>query len=974
MQKTIATALLCLLAACSLFAEEKTQTLFIDQLDLSITECGWNKTRSKKSVDGNPITINGRKFDRGVGHHAPGTIILSVPPVPLTFSSWVGIDDEVGDNGHAEFLVHADGKLVWRSGFMTGKDDAKLCEIPLENVKRLVLTVDTGPEGFAHDHTDWADAKIELNGQREVLTQGVKTVAKTAGEVLDDAGNIINRADENACEFLALSRELKKGLDPKKAAQALRPEATFLPTDRDPVDIVLRRTRALCENLPHLAGTPRLETETQKLDALDKKNKETPVENADARKSLFAEATALRKEIALKNPLLNFRDVIFIKRHFNPEPETQGNHMCDQFFGFHGRPGGGFFSLENAFSGKPTLRNILENSVIENGRLKGTKLDSTWAFLAPELSFDAHKILFAAADTKSPRHNYQWTEDNCYHLFVVNVDGSGLRQLTDGPYNEIDPCWLPNGRIMFISERRGGYGRCHGRPVPSYTLHSMNADGSDITMLSPHETNEWKPAVDNNGMIVYTRWDYVDRGHSQAHHPWITTPDGRDSRSIHGNFSPDMKSRPHFEATIRPIPNSQKLVAIATGHHAQYFGSIVLVDPNVFDDDAMSPVKRVTPEQLFPEVENAAHRDPANYGQPFPLSEDYYLCVYDPFSGQGNGTANNYGIYLLDSFGNKVLLYRDTEISSQCPIPLCARKTPPALPHQTLIGVPLQAGQEFKPVEKNSLPKTGIVGLTSVYSSRHPFPEGTKIKELRIVQLLPKTTPFAHNPAIGYGDQKGARQILGTVPVESDGSAYFNLPVDIPVYLQAIGEDGLVVQSMRSATYIKPGEELFCVGCHDQRYNTPKPTSVPTAFRRDPSDIKRDVEGTHPISYPLLVQPVLDKHCADCHEKEAVAKKTFRLGRGKPNDHFYESYKNLRPYAFFYDNATFTEAKTFPGKFGARASKLWPLLEKGHYDVSLSPEEKHRLAVWLDNNSDFYGSYENLERQRAGEVVPPTLE
>ena len=955
-----------LLIVCTVFAQEPTQTRYIDDLNLSVTECGWKKTQARKSVEGNPIVINGRKFERGVGHHAPGRIILSLPPVPLKFSAWVGINDEVGDNGHAEFLVHADGKLVWRSGFMTGKDDAKRCEVPLENVKMLVLTVDEGPEGYGHDHTDWADAKIEHQGQREVLTQGVKTVARIPGQILDDSGNLIDRSDEIACEFLALTRELKKGIDPKKASQALRSEATFLPTDRDPVDIVLRRTRALHNDL-HLVGTPAL-------DALDAKNKEIPIDDVEARKSLFTEAVALRKEIALKNPLLNFRDIVFIKRHFNPEPETQGNHMCDQFFGFHGRPGGGLFILEDAFGAEPKLRNILESSVIENGRLKGTKLDSTWAFLAPELSFDGKKILFAAADTKTPRHTYQWDEDNCYHIFVVNIDGSGLRQLTDGPYNDIDPCWLPNGRIAFISERRGGYGRCHGRPVPSYTLHSMNADGSDITMLSPHETNEWKPSVDNNGMIVYTRWDYVDRGFNQAHHPWITTPDGRDSRSIHGNFSPIQHSRPQFEATIRAVPHSQKLVAIATGHHAQYFGSVVLVDPNVFDDDEMGPVRRTTPEQLFPEVENRAHRDPANYGQPFPLSENYFLCVYDPFSGQGNGPANNYGIYLLDSFGNKVLLYRDATISAQCPLALRSRPVPPILPHQTQVGVPLQPGQEFKPIDKNSLPKTGIVGLTNVYQSRHPFPEGTKIKELRIVQLLPKTTPFAHNPAIGYGDQKGARRILGTIPVEPDGSAYFNLPVDIPVYLQAIGEDGLVVQSMRSATYVKPGEELFCVGCHDQRYDAPRPTSVPTAFRRDPSDIKRDVEGTHPISYPLLVQPVLDRHCAECHEKETVAGKTFRLGRGKPNEHFFESYKNLRPYAFFYNDAAWTEAKTFPGKFGAKASKLWPLLEKGHYDVSLSPEEKHRIAVWLDNNSDFYGSYENLERQRNGEVVPPTLE
>ena len=957
-----------LLVVSAVCAQEPVQTLYIDELDLSVTESGWEKTQARKAVGGNPISINGRKFERGVGIHTPGTIVLSVPSVPFQFSAWVGIDDEIGNRGHAEFLVYADGTLVWRSGFMKGGEDAKRCEISLENVKRLVLLVDDGPEGYECDHTDWADAKIEIQGSKDILLQ-MKTVEKNSGWIVDDTGNMISRDDENACEFLALKHEMRRRLEPRRASQALRPEATFFETDRDPVDIVLRRVRALLNDL-HLADTPA----AAQLDALDAKNAEIPIDDIDARKTLFTEVTALRKEIALKNPLLDFRNILFIKRHFNLSPYFRGHHMCDQFFGFHGLPGGGLFVLENVFDEEPKLRNVLENSVVENGRLQGEKLDVTWAFLSPDLSFDGGRVLFAAADTRPPRHTYEWTTENCYHIFSVNIDGSELRQLTDGPFNDIDPCWLPNGRVAFISERRGGYGRCHARPVPSYTLHSMNADGSDITMLSPHETNEWKPSVDNNGMIVYTRWDYVDRGFNQAHHPWITTPDGRDSRSIHGNFSPIEHSRPQHEATIRAVPNSQKLVAVASGHHAQYFGSVILVDPNVFDDDAMGPVRRVTPEQYFPEVECSPYTDPANYGQPFPLSEDYFLCVYDRHSGQESGRGNNYGIYLLDSFGNKVLLYRDAEISAQCPIVLRPRPLPPILPHQTLVGVPLPPGQEFKPVDKDSLPKTAIVGLTNVYTSRHPFPEGTKIKELRIVQLLPKTTPSAHNPAIGYGDQKGARQILGTVPVDPDGSAYFHLPVDIPVYLQAVGDDGLVIQSMRSATYVKPGEELFCVGCHDQRYDAPRSTSVPMAFRREPSDIKRDVEGTHPFSYPLLVQPVLDKNCAECHDKEATVEKTFRLGRGKPNEHFFESYNNLRPYAFFYDNAGWTEAKTFPGKFGARASKLWSILEKGHYDVSLTPEEKHRIAVWLDSNSDFYGSYENIERQRAGEVVLPTME
>jgi hypothetical protein len=682
--------------------------------------------------------------------------------------------------------------------------------------------------------------------------------------------------------------------------------------------------------------------------------------------------------------------------------------MVDQFFGFHAMPGGGMFILQNAFDPeKRTVKNLLTNSTIENDqRLKGVKLDHTWGYLAPALSFDGTRILFAAADTSERRHSYQWTENNCYHLFEVGTDGSHLVQLTDGPWNDIDPCYLPNGRIVFISERRGGYGRCHSRPCPSYTLHSMLPDGNDIVCLSPHETNEWAPMVDHNGMIVYTRWDYVDRGFNQAHHPWITMPDGRDPRAIQGNYSERENSRPHMEISFRPIPDSHKFVGTAMGHHSQYFGSIILLDPNVPDDeeggDPMAPLRRVTPEQPFPEVENRAHQDSQDYGQPFPISEDFYLVVYDPFSGMGKGHANNYGIYLMDSFGNRTLLYRDPDISCQSPIAMKPRPTPPIIPNRTLVG--LSPG-ESRTVSAD-LPKTGTVGVINVNITNRPFPEGTKIKELRIVQVLPKTTWNANDPWIGYGGDNSARKVLGTVPVLDDGSTRFELPVDVPVYFQVLDENGFAVQTMRSATYVKPGETLTCLGCHEGRnYGTAKPTVYPTAFRLPASTIKLEVEGSNPFSYPRMIQPILDKHCVECHAQAKADGKSFGLGRTLPAaqigpkvsdklaNHFFESYINLKPFVYTPSpqwsldwreqlpgnggaHTSFTSARTFPGKFGANRSPLWHLIKKGHYDVSLTPLELRTLALWMDNNADFYGAYEfeTLEAQRAGEIVHPTLE
>jgi len=814
-------------------------------------------------------------------------------------------------------------------------------------------------------------------------------------------------------EYAYTLQQLKTGIPERRAAQALRTESTFFDTDQNPVDVVLRRTKALLNLLTQLPDALNLERETAELTQLEKEY--TP-DSADEQKAnektlreLFRRIMALRDKIALKNPLIDFNDVLFIKRHYNPEPEKQGNHMVDQFFGFHAAPGGGVFILENAFAPeKRTVKNLLENSVVENAsRLNGQTLDHTWGYLAPELSFDGTKILFAAADTSERRHSYQWTEGNCYHLFEVGIDGSHLVQLTDGHWNDIDPCYLPSGRIAFISERRGGYGRCHARPCPSYTLHSMLPDGSDIVVLSPHETNEWAPMVDHSGMIVYTRWDYVDRGFNQAHHPWITTPDGRDPRAIQGNYSEVEHSRPHFETTFRPIPNSHKLVGTAMGHHSQYFGSMILLDPTIPDDeeggDPMAPLRRITPEQPFPEVENRAHADSQDYGQPFPISEDFYLAVYDPYSGMGKGHANNYGIYLIDSFGNRTLLYRDPDISCQSPIAMKPRPKPPVIPHQTLVGLPPGESAALPPEE---LPQTGTVGVVNVYITNRPFPENTKIKELRIVQVLPKTTWNANDPWIGYGGDNSARKVLGTVPVHDDGSIRFELPVDVPVYFQALDENGFAVQTMRSATYVKPGETITCLGCHEGRnYSASRPAGYPTAFRRPPATIVPDVEGSNPFSYPRLIQPIWDKHCVECHAQAKADGKSFGLGRMAPASqmgpkvtdklakHFFESYINLHPYVYTPSpkwsldwndpipshggaHSSFTSARTFPGQFGANKSSLWHLLKKGHYDVALSPLELRTLALWLDNNADFYGAYEfdTLASQREGQIVQPILE
>lgn len=693
----------------------------------------------------------------------------------------------------------------------------------------------------------------------------------------------------------------------------------------------------------------------------------------------------------------DFEDILFIKRERLPNVESLGNHMVDQYFGHNQIPGGGLYILENAFSDSPTLRNVLENSTVVNGPRQGQKLEGG-AFLSPDLSYCGTKIVFAYTDAH--RDNFVWDEENVFHIFSVNIDGSELTQLTFGPYNDFDPIWLPDGDIIFISERRGGFGRCHQRPVPTYTLHRMSPDGSNIRMISYHETNEWNPAVDNNGMIIYTRWDYVDRGATHMHSAWITNPAGEDARALVLNYPipqlhlsdvGHLKDVPLMQMSMRPIPNSNKIVAVAAPHHGQNYGPLIIIDPDIEDDDHTSTFVNITPSTGgFPESGGGG----TNYATPYPLSEELFLTVYSPDSG----TRTKYGLYLLnvaDGKEERVLLYLDPTFSAQDPIPVRPRPVPnairvpemPPTPEEWNVaahpGMPPGAETCDPGVAAREAAPAAEVFVADVYDTLIPFPEDTAIKELRIWQVYPKSTALATDPMVSYESTqsnwagRNTRGLIGTVPVEEDGSAYFKLEPGIPVFFQAVDEEGLAVQSMRSAAYVVPGQEfLSCQGCHEPRHTAPaNPTSIPEALLREPSEIEPETApGAQPMSFPILIQPILDEKCISCHN-----------GRDQSPDlrgivgpfNWYRSYLNLEPYVFLFDkhyggNWDQVYPRTEPGVFGARQSELYHRLKAGHGD--LTPEELHRFVIWMDSHVlPFFGDYQDVQEQLKRMEAAPVL-
>jgi hypothetical protein len=767
---------------------------------------------------------------------------------------------------------------------------------------------------------------------------------------------------------------LKKSLvDGKKAVDR---QALIWDTDRYPLDIVLRRAGALLSYLKQQQGPQRFRTIENRLAQIAAENlayapaaglAKTSAETAVLRKGLFAEAAALRRALAASDARLDsIRQILFVVHGVLGGPvgtksEYDGEHFCDQYYGHNGRPGG-LYILNNPFSASPTVVNVVENSLVENGALLGQKITGG-SFLSPDLSWDAKTVYFAWSCGGTEK----WAEKNRYHIFCVNIDGTGLRQLTFGNFDDIHPCLMPDGRIAFMSTRRGGFGRSHLRPVPTYTLHSMKVDGSDIICLSFHEGNEFHPSVDNDGRIIYTRWDYVDRADCMAHHQWLCYPDGRDPRSYHGNYPLPLSTfgvgpwrdgrfdRPDMESYIRAMPGLPgRYVAAATPHHGESFGSLILINTNVRDDGVMSQVTRITPEVKFPEVEAAATWDTAGkYGTPWPIDTSLYLCNFER------------GIYVLDMFGNKTLLYQCDSIPygvgivrALSPIPVRPRPVPPAIATMTWQGERASATAPMATIK-----------LMNVMNSDFTWAFDGSIKWLRIIQLIPKTTPNKNEPTTGYASESLCRMPLGIVPVEADGSAYFEAPVGKCILFQTLDDNGLAAQSMRTATYVHPGEQLMCIGCHEDKWSTP-PVNFPTAWRRPPSTIEPEVsDGAIPFNFYRLAKPVFDAKCAPCHAQQMKG----------PN----MSYASLANYVYALPGdidamplLKVGGSRSTVAYVGARASSLLQYLYGTHYGVDLTSEEFRRVTLWLDCNANEFGVYQPAaqDSQRRGETVWPDLD
>ncbi len=662
---------------------------------------------------------------------------------------------------------------------------------------------------------------------------------------------------------------------------------------------VVARGLRLAASLRSLGAT--VDTEAKALVQAGDRWKALPSDASDqTRRKVYFEARWAVRKMALANPLLDFPGLLFAT-----SAPGRWSHMADQYLGWWSQPGGGLYVLEDfradgktsppsRIPGPGQSGSEASKQPLRSDRPKLRPLIAGLPpgnVLRPELDFEAKKVLFAwcryypgLSEQPDKLDKAKLPEDSFYHLFEANLDGTGLRQLTHGKYNDFDGRYLPDGHIVFCSTRRGQALQCTQATAAATLKHDALPEcyvplrrRSQPALRGLHAAyhgfQRRQPAADLRFRDVR-----VDPQHRRSRQNSLF-PLGlcrplwpeRDGAVVHasrrhrcprlfGNYSRNPECI--FEA--RTVPASPRLICTASAHHSITAGSLVLLDPRV-GPDTPEALTRLTPEVPFPESEGIPK---TYYANPYPLSEDFYLVAWSdrPLKGESFGGANDiaaFGVYLYNVFGNLELLYRDAAIGSQYPLAIRPRRRPPQVSDQVAWNGPQEAQMLLLDVYK---------GLDSV-------PKGT-IKRLRVVGMPVKTHPSMNSPAIGLTTHDSGRFVLGTVPVEEDGSALFRVPSGITLFVQALDAQGMAVQTMRSGTYLQPGQTYACIGCHEHRTTAP-PHHAPRAAARGPSKLTPGPEGSWPLDYATLVQGLLDRQCLACHQPGTKGEK-FDLTPGIP--------------------------------------------------------------------------------------------
>ncbi len=702
---------------------------------------------------------------------------------------------------------------------------------------------------------------------------------------------------------------------------------------------------------------------TEKLTIIENCNKGNLSSVNDIRIFLEKSSGFLRTVFVTKNKLVGTDSFIFLKRF-----AFQSNHYYTDYVNGCKYYGGNLYLLDLKTGKTSELVPELQNGI----------------FNRFDLDFDAGKVVF---DWKSG-------QQSGFRIYEKNLNTKDLNQLTSPPNNEdeliklyrvteeyhhgtddMHPIYLPDGDICFISTRCQ-YGILCDAPdnFSTTVLYRMNADGQNIEKLTNSSVSESNPSVMNDGRILYTRWEYLDKGAVSVKCLWAMRPDGTNAVEIYGNIL----ALPPTLLMGRQIPDNSGLFTCLGAPHCcpeNGVGTVLKIDisKNLRTKEPLTYVTPNTDIRSEPGIYqyNKGEWQQTNAGpvycDPYPLSDKMFLVAHNPSSYFNEKAA--WGLYLIDDFGNHIPIYSDPEISCWQPIPFKARKKPPVI------------SSVLKPELKEK--GQAAVFISNVTHGMEGIKNG-EAKYIRVNEQVPRPWSARKNGSDDRYDQQhavitkdthlGLKVQHGIVPLEKDGSAYFLVPADKNIFFQVLDENFMEIQRERTYNNFRPGEFRSCIGCHPMQNEAPfNEGRVPLAFKNTPKlpgPQPGETSGLRPIDYMTDVQPIWDKHCVECHSGHTPSAGLDLTG--ELTQFFCKSYENLLPERRKHprkdpnylgmligenhpkeQNVHYLPAKSL----GSHTSMLYKMLREEHVDIKLSQEELIRISTWIDSNGQYYGTY-----------------
>lgn len=667
--------------------------------------------------------------------------------------------------------------------------------------------------------------------------------------------------------------------------------------------------------------------------------------------SVYLAIRQIKRTIFMKDPLIDFSKLLFVDVPCYDALNHESMHRV-------------FPQAQNNEGRLMTLDGLGPEGSLED--LTGQR----GMFWRPDLSFDAQKVLFCMRPEG----------ERTFHLYETSVDGGSIRQITHGLYDDLDPIYLPDGNIMFLSNRGNSYARC-AVAHPSYVVSRCDSEGKDIYVVSMSNEPEYTPCLLPDGRVMYTRWEYTDKELMRIQSLWTMNPDGTNVATLWGNQS----TWPDMLVEARPIPGSRRIIFSGQGHHDIVHGCIGKIDPTE-GFNYPHGLTRLTWERSWAEVGNGPAEKLENpdyhvsgrfegYRCPYPLSEELFLV-----SARRSGDAR-FSLYLMDVWGNRELIHRG-KYDILYAMPVRPRERPRAIPDQVAWPGPQREGRT---------PEPGVLFSNNVFEGL-PAAVRDQAKYVRVIHQ--EYTTFTYGLKCQMPDHKGDRnrsfhqhagppltitgndgikRILGTVPIESDGSVSVEVPPSIQVHFQLLDEDYRALHIMRSFTGVMPGERRGCIGCHESHTAAPLGQSS-IAMKNGP------VQPTPPpwgpryhLGYCADIQPIFDRYCGRCHQGDGEGRKHLDLTFRASTD----SGSYTEPYVTLTLGAKRTHSGGFTrgcdgGVAGSLLPMVYPLRPEDdrtlppmttmsykskliknatsgkHHEVEVDPLSARKLIAWVD--------------------------